>query len=519
MTRERVKGGRSLRVSIISCTPKSPSLREIIPSLERAWTSCGHRFHWRVHLFRYDSRSKLEFFRVLFQADIIVATSATHAAGLLYVIRKKLGLKTPILIHAHGECSAGGSPFVEFIAELMTTQDIFLAASRSEANGIRICFPNAAIRTAPFPILSLYPELRRQTSASRGGSEKPTTFIYAGRITEQKNLHSLLWSLWFLRRREPRIPWRAEFYGYCDGLGSPNMGFRMEDYGTYLGKLCSALGLEDRVSWEGFLPTVELHKKILKRRHIFLSPSLNSDEDFGVAALKSLAVGNAAVLSSWGGHRDFARSFGRQVVMVPVLAGALGPYVPVAKLARGLFRALHMGRARAPVWRGGAAAYTAEGSGILLERYARLPFSLKRDRLAVSSITKKISKRRYGLKPQLSSDPLFAPTPGFVGAPPQVFSNYRDSYAGPFFRAYGLKSLVRTPPRERLIIAPWVHLKPGGIIVRDPHRGPFRFPILPGNSGEGRRMTLFDVFGKAYRISLKTGRWLVDNGLAAPDET
>src|SRR5581483_11473012 len=171
---------------------------------------------------------------------------------------------------------------------------------------------------------------RRGPGLRRGDGER--SFVYVGRISEQKNLHNLLHALSILREREPNLRWTLEVYGKPDRWGSPNMGFRMKNYLGFLRRLSRALGIDDRVRWRGFVRRERLDPLIARRPHVFVSARLHSDEDFGVAALKSLCAGQPAVLSAWGGHLDLRRRFPGQVRLVPVYRSGIGPFVDVGRL-------------------------------------------------------------------------------------------------------------------------------------------------------------------------------------------
>src|SRR5207253_2174201 len=72
----------------------------------------------------------------------------------------------------------------------------------------------------------------------------------------------------------------------------------------------------------------------------FVSPSLHIGENFGLAAFRSLAAGNPAVLSSWGGHRDLGRLFKTSARCVPVRSSRWGPVVSPFELASAMKKAL-----------------------------------------------------------------------------------------------------------------------------------------------------------------------------------
>ncbi len=455
-------------------SPEWSSMDEIFPAMEAAW-ACVPKFNFgtQVQFLRWTDTEILHNLSEISKSDYLVFEIA-HT-GALKTIRANAGFRGRIILHTHGDGTRYFSLPID-MDRLFTENDTFVCASQAEANSVRACFSNANVKVVPFSVEAAWPSLR-----SKNQKLGRKNLVYIGRISEQKNLHTLLSAFALIRNEAKALKRRPpilEIFGAEDHLGSPNMGMPSERYLASLRRLENKLGIRGFVRWHGFVSRKKIYQELSKRNWIFVSPSLHSDEDFGVAALSAIVFGNEAVLSAWGGHLDFAQSFRRSVSLVPVLKAGNGPVISPRDLAR-----------------------------TVSEKLQKPGLSISE----VSEVRRKIEKR-YGLhavaqalaeiimeKPRktvpLKSSPerlsiVSRQTPGSR----KIFSGYDDPVAIKMFQAYGMQeSKQRKPQRNAsLFVCPWVELHRGNVIVRDPHRGYLEFSSDDANVRE---------------------RWLVEMGL------
>ena len=135
--------------------------------------------------------------------------------------------------------------------------------------------------------------------------------LYAGRISEQKGIHFLIWSLYLLSQKQDCPIF--EIVGSADDGGSPHLGIPSYEYLTFLHWLISKLGLEEKIIFREELEHRDLLKEFSQREIILVSASVHSDENFGLALSEGLMTGLSAVVSSWGGHRRLEKDFSGQV--------------------------------------------------------------------------------------------------------------------------------------------------------------------------------------------------------------
>ena len=441
------------------------SMEEILPSIESLWTRAARRGRFSLQILHLGARPNIRDLGPLLDADIVVASFLSPSVfWTLWALRAKLSVKIPFFVHTHGEGTVGFTRVRE-LAATFAPGDIFVCASRAEAASVRATFPRAHAVVCPFPIQSITPSRLAVPKANDDSHrDDGIHFVYAGRISEQKNVHTLLLALSILREREPRMRWTLDLFGQEDRWGSPNMGFRMKGYERYLRRLARELAFDDRVRWRGFVPRGRLDATLRARPHVFVSPTLHSDEDFGVAALKSLAAGYPAVLSAWGGHFDLARRFAGRARLVPAYASAIGPFIDAGELARALARPWP---ARSTPAR---SSHSEDDSANRLATLARRAHPVSGSLLA--SANARALWSRAARLPQPVLKPPFEPR----HYPERVFTGYDDPLAAPFFAAYGARPRS-SGPFERAGLVPWAHKSGRWLIIRDPHRGAFRIPL------------------------------------------
>ena len=499
-----------------------PSIKEILSAIEESWEELAARGRHEVRLIRPHRQFDPADIAEIMRSDMLVIPYLQEAAAwaLLKNIRHKLKLPIPCMIYSHGEATAGGGiHHLQEMAQLLGEGDILLCSSSADARALRLCFPRARITVLPFPLSAPLPGSSSPEDAGRSPRRKklrPRRIVYAGRISEQKNLHTLLLALHILSRQHPQFQWRADIYGKPDRLGSPNMGFRMKNYGGHLKSLSRALGLGDKISWRGHLRQRDLQRALLGDPHVFVSPSLHADENFGVAALKSLLLGNPAVLSDWGGHRDLKRRFPASVYLVPARDSEIGPHIRAEELAEKLVKVFT--RASAPAVAANLHAYTAEFAASRLNELLSFqgniqgpftPLRLSRlHRLRISRLTRARSfrdSRARWPRPFLRAE-----------TKAHLYKNYADRLAKPFFLAYGLREARSRGwnSEKQLIVAPWAKVRGSRILVRDPHRGPWVHASPPNRPAIGQRRRVRDIAGKSFLVTEAAARWLLQTGLA-----
>ena len=286
---------------------------------------------------------------------------------------------------------------------------------------------------------------------------------YVGRISEQKNLHTLLLALWILRTscdRAPKI--HLDVYGSEDNLGTPHSGLQYPAYGTYLQRLAESLGVHDMVRWHGFKQRDWLFEHVHTQPHIFVSPTVHSDENFGSSLLASLANGHQALTTAWGGHLEFKEWFSEQLSLVPVHRSTRGPVVDPALLAGAILRAA-------------SRRHTATVDEDTLDR-GRAAFSEG----SVTARTLELLRRPGGRPVPLTRSPALAcidEQRAYHGGADRIYADYADPVLQVFYEAYGMTEPITFQEGASYVLPPWTSYADGVLHVNDPHRGQQSLPV------------------------------------------
>jgi glycosyltransferase involved in cell wall biosynthesis len=473
------------------------SMQEIIPALEETWMRTRREGRHEVTRLDIDTTPLGEALALLLPADNIVLTCFTvKMARLAALARARLGLDARYFIHLHNQATIACWPFhVWGMGGELRTGDVFISSCHYDARAMAHAFIDARTEVVPFtfPEAGLPPVPRTD---HRAADPKSADFIYIGRISTQKNLHLLLDAFALFLKGNPGFSGRLIFYGGEDNLGSPNMGLRSPPYLDELRTLARLLNLSERIHFAGHRPRAEIDRALAEKDDIFISPSLHSDENFGMAAFRALCCGRRAVLSRWGGHADFTAHFPAQVFTVDVRGDTTGgPWIDPGALSAAMASAWKAPSA-AP---GIPAAYRPE---TLAEPLLSLALEDPRpvERLRKTALAMRVLERRERFQ---TEDPC------------RIFTDYDDPDAQPFFRAYGMttptvESALRLSADARLRLRPWNRIGDGEIRIGDPHRGEHRLSLADA-SGDIR---LLDLDGRECSVSPVMASRLLGQGHA-----
>lgn len=443
------------------------SMEEVLPTIERVWTGIGQSKRENVRMLCVPLAPEIEQ-RLQATAShvkrivITAVTPGTVRVALLLRLRAKAA--TPMVLYLFGDATEGLHAFGD-LANVLTEQDMFVVSSEADAAATRCCLPNAQVRVIPFALVDQF----KLNAGERGTRQVAPRLAYVGRVSEQKNLHTLLFALWILRTSRGRAPGiTLDVCGSEDNLGSPNMGLKFPNYGAYLHALAESLGVDDMVTWHGFKPRDWLFDNVHLEPHVLVSPTLHSDENFGSSVLASLVNGNQVVTTAWGGHFGFQEWFSEQLTLVPVHRSTMGPVVDPVLLANAIVRAV--GRMSTVVVPDAA-----------LDR-ARAEFSES----AVTARVLELLGRPVGKRVPMEKSPTqrhIDERRALFGGARKIFVNYEDPLAQVFFEAYGMREPLTFQEQSSYVLAPWVSRSSQVLRVDDPHRGQRSFRLDARSAG------------------------------------
>lgn len=423
------------------------SMQEIIPGIESLWTHYGASRNIETTIINCDQGLDLvTSLKDLLEAKIIIVTAFNlKIVQAIRLIRIQLGIDAPIAFYLHNQATIACWPLKKWkLLDCLKTHDYFISTCKRDAETLRAVFKNANCLITPFTYQKL--DEPRQIN-DFNFSKKSKNFVYIGRISDQKNLHTLITAFSLIKSSDI-----LHLFGGEDFLGSPNMAIPSTETLKNLKELTEKLNIQSRVFFHGHQPREDLYHYLNLTPHIFVSASLHSDENFGMAAFRSLCLGVNAILSNWGGHTDFASHFENQVQYVSVSDSERGPFVNPSELAE-LMTSSKTNEQMAlniPLY------YQAESLFNTLDTIMNSTHSETRD-LEPSALSLAVWEQQNEIAGETLS---------------RAFRDYQDPLARAFFRLYGAQvAPTSTHPPQRLV--PWVKKQGTGFQVIDPHRGEF----------------------------------------------
>lgn len=303
------------------------SMQEIVPHLVDQWLDCSGE---EVEVFHFDLE-KDNFKQVLstcFNADVVVLTIFTlPLLQFVKSLRQQFDLQFRLVFHLHGFATFGCWPLYYWkLGELLTLDDVFVASCWADYDAFKGFFPDARCQVIPFSL----PRPTHQVNCFTD----TIPILYVGRLSEQKHLELSLLAIKKVVERGHSI--HFHIYGEEDHLGSPHMGRRQQSgYADFLHSLCEKLEITQHVTFHGFVQRDKIDREWHKNASVFLSPSLHSDENFGMSVFRYLLRGSCAVISKWGGHIDLVNNF-YKALGVDVRGSSAGPWISVHDLADAL---------------------------------------------------------------------------------------------------------------------------------------------------------------------------------------
>ena len=421
------------------------SMQEIIPGIESLWKNYGADRGIEVNTINCDDGLDLsKNMKQLLEARLIVVTAFNlKIVQAVRLIRRQLGIDAPIAFYLHNQATIACWPLKKWnLIDCLNSGDTFISTCSRDVETFNALFQNAKCLLTPFSYHNL---AKPSQSSDYKFSKSGKNFVYVGRISDQKNLHTLMTAFSRLKTQDS-----LHIFGGEDSLGSPNMEMPSSKTLTDLKKLTETLKINSRVFFYGHQPRENLYHYLQSTPHLFVSASLHSDENFGMAAFRSLCLGANIVLSDWGGHSDFAKYFPTQVKYARVNESQRGPFVDPIELAS------CMGEAK-------------ENSPMAYE----IPMHYQERTIfrALDSLMGSTKEKSAPLVPTPLTCAVWKQQNEIAGPSLcRAFTGYDDPLAQEFFRLYGAQKKSSNTPRVNFLV-PWVKKQGDSYYIQDPHRG------------------------------------------------
>ena len=220
--------------------------------------------------------------------------------------RGQIQQQPPLIGFLMGEMSRGAAGMANWVRDLKST-DILVGNCTGDIEITRKFFTNAQIRMLPFAFdeSTFYPIDEEQRLALRAEMRfKPTAkiLLYAGRITLEKNLHSLLRIFSVVQDLVPDVhliiagePYSIPFHA---------MGVYPVSSTATLLKVIDELRINKaQVHFIGRKNPAQL-RDLFAMSDLMVNLTLHHDENFGFAQVEAMACGTPVIGTSWGGLKD-----------------------------------------------------------------------------------------------------------------------------------------------------------------------------------------------------------------------
>jgi glycosyltransferase involved in cell wall biosynthesis len=225
--------------------------------------------------------------------------------GLLLRARAAMTRPTPFVCLLMGGLTEGGWRFAGDHRR-MYTSDVLVGNCEADAIVARNFFPNATIAMVPFPYdeTIYYPTDDAERRAVREGlgiGVDDPMLLYVGRITLEKNLHTVLKAFRVVLDAVPTA--RLVIAGGEVRISFPELGTYPLAIKRTLERLIAHFELGDRVHFVGHRSPTEL-RGLYSAADVLVNLTLHHGENFGLAQIEAMACGCPVVGTTWGGLKD-----------------------------------------------------------------------------------------------------------------------------------------------------------------------------------------------------------------------
>jgi glycosyltransferase involved in cell wall biosynthesis len=462
---------------------KWTSMQEIIPSIEEIWLELNNHGH-AVKKVCVDDLDMKTFISDALWADKFVITAFNlKIVRAFEIVKKSLQHSGQTFFYVHNMATIGCWPLNYWgLSKYLTTNDIFVVSCTRDIESLKSNYSNCRYILTPFT----YTQKRASLEKKLLEQNDEDDFVYIGRLSAQKNLHSLIWAFSEFHKKNKSNS-RLIIFGKEDDLGSPNMGMKCSSYEQHLRELSEVCEISDKIDFRGFVDRDVINSELETSNYIMISTSLHSDENFGMAAFNYLINGKRCILSNWGGHNDYLDSFSDQLELITVKKSQLGPVVSAFDIEKSLKNSFKK------------KTYSEHFpekyciSTILKTIQSNLS-NLDRDPLEIHEHSKKILENQNDLSEEKYNE--------------QIFRCYQDELSHVFFAHYGMieNDNFEVFDRNFYKLAPWLKILDGKISGQDFHKGVVEYKVTSG------KFPIVDYMNTKIYVSEKSLRELLSYG-------
>jgi glycosyltransferase involved in cell wall biosynthesis len=261
----------------------------------------------------------------------VLLPSASESLEFIAQLRREHDLRVPLVMMIAGDFVRGGAQIFAR-KSLLWKSDRFVTHSMAEYELVRDALPqHEGIHLIRLPVsrsemFSVSAKEKKRLRQKLGIKSREKFLVYAGQVTPQKNVHGLIRAVTELKRRGHRF--KLMIVGGLEARGSATGLVQTPHwYGRFLSELVCKFELENEVKFTGRLSRSEL-QEYFSACDAHISLTLFDSEDFGYSAAEGISCGAPAILTHWGGSRDFIQA--GAALGVPVRITKNGPRADIS---------------------------------------------------------------------------------------------------------------------------------------------------------------------------------------------
>ena len=267
---------------------------------------------------------------LLRQSSVIITSSPRRWLKA----REQSRVRRPCIFLPLGEGPRGASK-LRGVFSMLTTQDVIAFASTAEKDVFDVLVRSCAARTFMLPFFvdtdffKPLPAARRKAiRTSLGLTPENVVVLYAGRITAEKNVHTLLVLINMLAEQHRNV--RLLVVGAPDDrFVFRTLGGTGVDLAAVFRKVLELDLLKTRVAFTGQTVSGDDLASLYGAADIFASLTLHHDENFGFSQVEAMSSGLPVVCTDWGGLKDTV-THGKTGFRLDTRMGREGPRIDLS---------------------------------------------------------------------------------------------------------------------------------------------------------------------------------------------
>jgi glycosyltransferase involved in cell wall biosynthesis len=277
---------------------------------------------------------------------IVILDHKPHPLPLLQNVVQSLGGLTPrFVFHVFGDFSLYYAQWNKLNKILQGFEVDFIVASDRQKKFLdQFLTAPLEAKVCPFPVdaqeFNYAPHLRNEQRKSWGLKENDVAFVFSGRVSRQKRIHTLLRSFAEMIIKTNTDRAHLFIYGNADHIGDQFIGI-WETEGEYFRKINRLYRsfpehIQERIHFMGGVPNDEL-RAVYQGADYLVNPSVHNDEDYGMSVAEALCSGLPVILTDWGGLAGFRIDEVKgATTFIPVKIGKEAKIVHAGKLREAL---------------------------------------------------------------------------------------------------------------------------------------------------------------------------------------